>query len=194
MLFKNILYKKIRDILNKGYLLIGHFQFRPHIPRPNSGTHMLQNVLPYIILLAVIFPSPRAVIFIDSVLQREAVHYGKEKIELQIRRATFYFPIFPICIFSHIIQPLDLLHCDSVSWVCVGKCPPHDTGLKRSTQRLLMGVPGMCKWENCYQPALQTGNDSSHQKRLRSSCHNHKTRIKILSEKNPDWRAGAARD
>lgn len=131
----------IRDILNKGYLLIGHFQFRPHIPRPNSGTHMLQNVLPYIILLAVIFPSHRAVIFIDSVPQREAVHYGKEKIELQIRRATLYFLIFPICIFSHIIQPLDLLHCDSVWWVCVGKCPPHGTGLKRLNPKTTDGCP-----------------------------------------------------
>jgi len=59
----------------------------------------------------------------------------------------------------------------------------------------MMSIPGMCKWENCYQPALQTGNDSSHQKRLRSSCHNHKTRInKHPFRENPDWGVGGARD
>lgn len=98
MLLKNILCKKIKDILNKVYLLIGHFQFRSRISRSNSGTHMFPNVLLYIIQLTVIVPSPKAIIFIDSVLQREAVHYGKKKIELQIRRATFSFLIFPICI------------------------------------------------------------------------------------------------
>lgn len=136
----------------------------------------------YIIQLTMTLLSNRAMIFVDSVPQREAMHHGEKKIELQMRRPRFQFLIFLILMFSHITQPLGFLHFDSMWWIWVGKYPPHDSGWKEWPKRVMMGVPGMCKWENHYQPTLQTGSDSSHQKSLRSLCHNCKTRIWVPSE------------
>lgn len=131
----------------------------------------------YIIQLTMILLSNRTIICIDSIPQREAMHHGEKKIELQIRRPRFYFLIFLILMFSHIIQPLGLLHCDSVWGICVGKCLLRDSGWKELPKIVMMGVPDICKWKNHYQPVLQNGSDLSPQKSLRSPCHNHKTRI-----------------
>lgn len=91
------------------------------------------------------------IIFIDSVPQREAMNHSEKKIELQIRRLRLQFLIFLIHIFVHIVQPLGLLHCVSVWWVCMRKCLPHNTGPKELLKRIMMGVPWMCKWGNHYR-------------------------------------------
>lgn len=130
----------------------------------------------YIIELTMIFLWNRAIMFIDSVPQGEAMHHGEEKTELQIRRPRFSFLIFFVHIFGHIIQSLDLLHLIQRRSVCMGKCPPHDTGPKELPKRIPKSLPEMWKPATC-----QTRSDSSHQKRLRLS-HKPQTRMWILSE------------
>lgn len=64
---------------------------------------------------------------------------------------------------------------------------------KDITKRLMMGVLGMYKWENCYRPALQMENDSYHQRRLRSPCHKTQDQNKDTFREKPRLENGRSK-
>ena len=130
-----------------------------------------------------IIPSSRAMISLTQFLKERQYLIVKRKLNCRSEDPGSSSNIFYLY-FSHTIWPLGLFHYESEWWVAQENVHfPVILDWIDLTKRVMMDVPRMCKWEKHYQLTLQTGNDSSHQKRLRSSCHNHKTRMKILSVK-----------
>lgn len=134
----------------------------------------------YIIELTMIFLFSRAIMFIDSVPQGEAMNesWWKENWTADQKTQVLVPDIFRAFIWSQnsILRSPSL---DSAKVSLYGKMSTPWYWTKRVTQENTEESP---RDVHMGKPAtFQTRSDSSHQKRLRPS-HKHKTRMWILSE------------